>query len=131
MKVAIVGSRTINDEKLVIDFINECHSFDTNYDKIISGGARGVDTIAEKYAKTNCIRTVIFTPDWDKYGNRAGFIRNADIISKCDKCIVVWDGESSGTKHDIKLCTEMRKPCFVFNVSTNEKYELNNELTLF
>lgn len=121
MKIAIVGSRTINDEQLVFDFISECYDFDNRYDKIISGGARGVDKLAEKFAGQNDIKTVIFLPQWDKYGKQAGFIRNADIIVKCDKCICIWDGESSGTKNDIELCERMNKPCYIFNVKTNEK----------
>lgn len=125
MKVAVVGSRSINDRNLIISFIEESHSFDKQYDKLISGGARGVDTIAEDYAKSKGIRTVIFYPDWEKYGNKAGFIRNADIISKCDKCIVIWDGVSSGTEHDIELCEQMKKPCYIYNLSTNEKYSIN------
>lgn len=68
MKVAIVGSRNINDKKLVYNFIKECHEFDSEYDKIISGGAKGVDTIAEEFGKENKIRTIIFLPDWQKFG---------------------------------------------------------------
>jgi hypothetical protein len=130
MKVAIVGSRSIKNEDLVINFIEECHSFDSYNDKIISGGARGVDTIAEKYAKDNNIRTVIFVPNWEKYGNRAGFIRNSDIISKCEKCIIIWDGSSELTKNDIELCEEMRKPCYIYDISKDLKYEINTEIQI-
>lgn len=130
MKVAIVGSRSINNEDLVINFIKEIHDFDPIYDKIVSGGARGVDTIAEKFAKENNIRTIIFVPDWKKYGSNAAFIRNADIIQKCEKCIIIWDGESEVTKNDITLCNEMNKPCYIFNVLTDEKYELNTDIKI-
>lgn len=130
MKVAIVGSRTINDEDLVVKFIEESHSFDPTYDKIISGGSRGVDSIAEKYAKANKIRTVIFVPNWEKYGEQAGFIRNSDIISKCEKCIIIWDGSSELTKNDIELCEEMRKPCYIYDISKDLKYEINTGIKL-
>lgn len=130
MKVAIVGSRSINDENLVIDFINECHEFDKTYDKIISGGMKGVDSIAEKFAKENKIRTTIFVPNWEKYGDQAGFIRNSDIISKAEKCIIIWDGNSILTQNDIELCEQMRKPSYIFDVSKNEKYEINTEIKL-
>lgn len=121
MKIAVVGSRTISDEKLVIQFMLECHEFNTEYDKIISGGARGVDSIAEDFAKEHNIRTKIFKPQWDKYRKQAGFIRNADIIGNCDKCICIWDGESLGTKNDIELCEQMSKPCYVLNIKTGRK----------
>ena len=121
MKIAVVGSRSINNKELVWKFMEECHDFEPEYDKIISGGARGVDSFAEEYAKKNKIRTCIFVPDWEKYGKSAGFIRNADIIGKCDKCICIWDGESKGTLHDIELCEEMGKPCYIYNLKENIK----------
>ena len=121
MKIAVVGSRSITDKNLVISFMEECHLFNYDDDKIVSGGARGVDTIAENYAKEHKMKTAIFKPDWDKYGKSAGMIRNADIIGKCDKCICIWDGESNGTKNDIELCEQMNKPCYILNTSTGEK----------
>lgn len=121
MKIAIVGSRSITDKELVWSFMEECHQFNPELDKIVSGGARGVDSFAEEYAKIHKIRTCIFKPDWEKYGKSAGFIRNADIIGKCDICICIWDGTSHGAKHDITLCEEMGKPCYIYNLKTNEK----------
>lgn len=121
MKVAVVGSRNIHDKELVWSFMEECHKFDSKFDKIVSGGAKGVDTFAEEYAKLHHINTCIFKPDWERFGKSAGLIRNADIIGKCDICICVWDGESKGTLHDIELCEKMNKPCYVYNLKTNEK----------
>lgn len=121
MKIAIVGSRTITDKDLVFGFIEECHNFDSRYDKIVSGGAKGVDSLAEQYASENNIGTIIFKPLWEVYGRKAGIIRNADIIGKCDKCICIWDGESHGAKNDIELCEQMGKPCYIYNLKTNKK----------
>lgn len=124
MKIAIVGSRSINNEELVVNFINECLPDLSIVNLIISGGAKGVDTIAESFAKRNKIKTKIFLPDWNTYGKQAGFIRNSDIISLCDECIVIWDGKSKGAKHDIELCTEMNKKCYVYNLKINKKYKI-------
>lgn len=125
MKVAIVGSKSISNENLVNNYISECLINLSNIDLIISGGAKGVDTIAELYAKNHNIKTKIFHPNWEKYGKQADLIRNSDIISKCEICIIIWDGESLCTKNDIDLCDEMRKPCYVFDISKNKKYKLN------
>lgn len=125
MKVAIVGSKSISNENLINNYISECLTDLSNIDLIISGGAKGVDTIAELFAKNHNIKTKIFYPNWEKYGRQADLIRNSDIISKCEICIIIWDGESLCTKNDIDLCTEMRKPCYIFNVQKNKKYKLN------
>jgi len=115
MKVAIVGSRSFNDYgtlKAVIEMT--CQTYGIEIDTIVSGGARGTDRLGEMFAKEKGYETLIFPADWDKYGKRAGFIRNVEIIDNCDACIAFWDGESHGTKHDIELCQEKNKPCYVY-----------------
>lgn len=82
---------------------------------IVSGGAKGADTMGERYADKFGLDKLIFYPDWNKYGKRAGFLRNIDIIKNCDVCVAFWDGESHGTKHDIDLCKEYNKTCYIVN----------------
>lgn len=113
-KLAIVGSRSI---KKNIDYIIDNFKYIFGSPKlIISGGANGVDKLAENWAKENNIETNIIKPDWVKYGKSAGFIRNEDIIKNCDVCLAIWDGESKGTKHDIDLCEKYQKDIIIFNV---------------
>jgi len=114
MKAAIVGSRGFNDYEIMKRFINDTIQKEgIEIDTVISGGARGADTLGERYAKENNFNTVIFPAEWDKYGKSAGFKRNVTIINNCDVCFAFWDGESHGTKHDITLCKEKNKPCYV------------------
>ena len=112
MKLAIVGSRTFTDyNKLCkcIDFLNTHNNIDT----IISGGARGADTLAKQYAESHNITLLEYKADWDTYGKSAGFIRNKDIIKNSDFVVAFWDGQSRGTKNDIDLCHEYHKSYIV------------------
>jgi hypothetical protein len=112
MKIAIIGSRSFEDYTLL------CNILDKLKDKItliISGGARGADKLAERYAKENSINTTIFLADWEKNGKAAGFIRNQLIIEECDACLAFWDGVSKGTKHSINLCIKHNKPHKIIN----------------
>ena len=112
IKLAIVGSRSFNDyEKLVAEIEDEYG--ECEIETIISGGAKGADSLGACFAKENAIPLVEHKAEWDKYGKSAGFRRNRTIISECTHCIAFWDGESHGTKHDIDLCKEMDKPCKV------------------
>lgn len=114
MKAAIVGSRTFNDYDKLQAFINEvCEKENIVIDTIVSGGAIGADRLGEQYAKNNGITTVVFLAEWNKYGKRAGIIRNVQIIENCDICFAFWDGESLGTKHVIELCEKMNKKCYI------------------
>ena len=102
MKLAVVGSRTFNDYDLLKNKLIQINER-VPITLIISGGAHGADKLAEKWAAENKIETLIFLPDWKKYGKSAGFIRNKDIIQACDAVVAFWDGKSKGTKHMIQL----------------------------
>ncbi len=106
MKMAIIGSRNINDYNLLKNFLN---SLNININKIISGGARGVDTLAEIYAKEYNIPIKIYKAEWDTLGKSAGYIRNRDIITNSDIVVCLWDGISKGTKHSLELAKKLNK----------------------
>jgi len=44
--------------------------------KLVSGGAKGADTLAERFAKELGIDCEVFLADWNKHGKAAGFIHN-------------------------------------------------------
>ncbi len=115
MKIAIVGSHSFNDYAVLKKFIDDtCEAEGITGDAVVSGGARGADALGERYAEEYALDKIIFPADWKKYGKRAGFIRNVDIIKNCDICFAFWDGESHGTKHDIDLCEEHNKKCYIY-----------------
>jgi hypothetical protein len=68
---------------------------------IISGGAKGVDSWAASEATKLGFRVVEFLPEWDKYGKKAGFKRNTDIVEAAEMVVAFWDGKSNGTRDSI------------------------------
>lgn len=109
MKLAIVGSRTFNKYGLLLSAIKEI----PDITEIVSGGAKGADSLAERYAKENNIPLKVFLPDWDTFGRSAGYIRNKQIVDYCAKVLAFWDGISKGTNHSIKLAEDQKKDCIV------------------
>lgn len=87
MKVLICGSRSISDPSVVARAVGKSGIRPTH---IVSGGARGVDTLARFYAETNGIEFTEYLADWDKYGKRAGFMRNCVMVGAADAVIAVW-----------------------------------------
>jgi hypothetical protein len=69
--------------------------------EIVSGGARGVDKLGEKFAKIYDIDLKIFPAKWNEHGKSAGFIRNNDMAKYASALIAFWNGKSKGTKHMI------------------------------
>ena len=96
LRLAVVGSREWTDAHFITEYLN---SFPEDI-TLVSGGARGVDKIAETYAKDRGWETLIILADWSQ-GKGAGFARNADIIANADVVVAFWDGSSKGTKNTI------------------------------
>jgi len=106
MKVAIIGSRNLD--------INIEKHLPKNISLIISGGAIGIDTLAEKYADKNNIPKLIFLPDYQKHGKAAPLIRNKLIVDNADIIIAFWNGFSRGTKHTIDYAKKQGKEVIVY-----------------
>lgn len=100
MKTIIAGSRSITDYKYLLKAIAQ---IDWEITEVISGNARGVDRLGERWARENNIPVRLFFPDWDKWGKSAGFVRNHEMVEEAEALIALWDGESRGTKHTIGL----------------------------
>ncbi len=109
MKLAIVGSRDFDDYEFLKKMI-QYHPCT----QIISGGARGADTLAKRYAVEHGIPLREFIPDWDTFGKSAGFRRNEQIVKACDELVALWDGISRGTKHSIDLADKAGKPVYKY-----------------
>ena len=110
MKLAVIGSRGFDNYELVEKVLNE---YKDKVTLVISGGAKGADTLGEQWAKNNNINTLIYPAEWEKYGKRAGHIRNTDIINSCEFCIAFWDGKSAGTQDSIKKAQQMKKQVLI------------------
>ena len=101
---AVVGSRSFNDYDKLYDIL---HKHIMPYVKsgipvrIVSGGATGADTMAERFAEECGIEYWVIRPDWKGQGSNAGFLRNITIIDSSDEVVALWDGTSGGTAHTI------------------------------
>jgi hypothetical protein len=56
----------------------------------------------------------VFYPDWDKYGKKAGPLRNELIIQSADLVLAFWDGTSRGTKSSIDFALKYKKELRVY-----------------
>ena len=103
MKLLIAGSRTIKDFDLS-PYITD------DVDTILTGGAKGIDTIAEQYAKEHGLDLVVIKPQYDLYGKGAPIVRNKTLAENCDMALIIWDGTSKGTKFTADYVQKLGKP---------------------
>lgn len=81
MHVLITGSRDWSNIKAITDKLDDL--FDNDSKLIIChGDARGADRIAADYARRMNIPVRSFPANWDKYGKRAGVIRNQQMLDE-------------------------------------------------
>ena len=109
-KVIIAGSRGFSNYKLLRE---QCNKFlrekrKTSNIIIVSGNARGADTLGEKYAQDEGFTLEIYPAQWKKFGKRAGYRRNEQMAEVADALIAFWDGSSKGTKHMIDIMEDKK-----------------------
>ena len=118
MKVAIVGGRTYTNYAEMKTKMNRWRRGRlVGIDLIISGGARGADTLAERYAKDNNIPFIVYVADWDGLGKKAGAIRDEYIAAACDHLIAFPTKVSVGTWITIRHARRKKKAVTVYKVT--------------
>ena len=116
MNIGIVGGRDFKDYDLLKEKLVEFIGVNNiTVDAIVSGGAKGTDTLAEKFAEDTGVQMVVFKPEFDRYGRRAALERNTLIIDHSDIVFAFWDGKSKGTLDSITKAKKMEKKLFIIS----------------
>lgn len=116
-KVIIAGSRTFEDYRLLEKTLDQMYSEPI---EVVCGGAHGADNFGRLWAAKKGYEVKTFIPQWQQEGKQAGFNRNVEMADYCDEAICVWDGESKGTAHMIRIVEGLGKPCHVLRFNKNE-----------
>lgn len=120
MKVIVAGSRDITDYDVVRKALDEARENGLEITTIIEGGAKGVDSLAARYATEHSIEHIRVPADWKRYGRGAGRKRNEQMAAMGDALIAIWDGKSSGTRHIIE-CARQRSLLMTVMFANNSK----------
>ena len=113
MKVLVVGSRGILNFDLSEYIPRET-------ELIISGGGKGIDSIAEEYADKHKISKLIIRPQYNKYKKAAPLKRNEIMVELADIVIAVWDGKSRGTAYTVDYAKKQNKEVILVNEVIND-----------
>lgn len=117
--ILVCGSRTFTNYTLLSHILDiTCNGFTDIC--IVSGGCRGADLLAKQYALNHNFKYVEFPADWNRYGKRAGYIRNDAMhryISEHEKrkVIAFWDGQSKGTALNFDLARKYGNKLHIIN----------------
>lgn len=126
MKTIIAGSRGIKSYRDVCLAVRES-GFADSITEVVSGGAAGVDSLGERWARTRNLPVKHFLPDWKAHGKAAGIIRNHQMGDYAQALIAVWDGKSKGTKDMIDYAKKKGLKVFVSLWTEKPKYETGSK----
>lgn len=125
----VAGSRGYSDYDemcRVLDYVLQNQVAQGKRIVIVSGGARGADALAERYADERGYEKHIMNAKWYKedgsFDKSAGYRRNKEMhlyiaMPSANKrgCICFWDMSSPGTKHNFQLAKDYGTPLKVFD----------------
>jgi len=99
IKLIIAGSREFHSDEaweLLNKEVDEYISLLNDKDiEVISGGARGADSMGSTYAQNHEYPVKYFIPDWNGLGKKAGMVRNQEMAKYATHCIVFMVKEGS------------------------------------
>jgi len=135
MKLIIAGSRHYSSAfdivKLAFDFIPELRAAYAadEITEVVSGTAEGIDKGGERWARNAKCKmdgqgplVVRFPPDWEKLGKAAGPVRNRQMAEYGDALLLIWDGESAGSKNMKLQMEKLGKPIYEVVFRGPKKY---------
>ena len=112
MRILVCGGRDFNSRALLNKALQPYASKDNI---IIQGSARGADDLAKIWAVDNDIEFKNYPADWNKYGKRAGYIRNVQMLNEGKPDLVIAFPGGKGTQMMINLAESAGIPVVKIN----------------
>jgi hypothetical protein len=113
MNIIVCGGRDYNDYQQLSNVLNEVIRTIDDKVNIISGMARGADSLAVQYAKEHNIDCIGFPAQWDKYGLSAGYRRNEQMLIEGKPNLVIAFPGGKGTQHMIQITKSHNIPIYI------------------
>lgn len=107
-RLIVAGSRNFNNYELLKQKCDSLLSQKrlTHSIVIVSGTARGADTLGEQYAHERGYAVERYPADWEHDDKAAGPIRNSQMAAHADALVAFWEGKSRGTRDMIEKAKE-------------------------
>lgn len=115
MKLAIVGSREFENYDILCAEVAKIQK-KQKIDLIVSGGAKGADSLAKKYAALNRIPLMEFLPDYERCGRYAPLQRNTLIVQNANCVLAFVSASSKGTWDTIRKAESAGKRVIIVKV---------------
>lgn len=114
--IFVCGGRDFTDKDFLFDTLDRelgglgTPEFDQCPPTIISGGARGADTLAIDWAVINCCHFIEELADWNTHGKKAGILRTLKIFNDYKPDLVIAFPGGKGTKFTVEEAKKRNIP---------------------
>ncbi len=115
MKVIIAGDREFTNYFKMVGWMI-CINRMWNISEVVSGEARGSDTMGERWAEEEGLPVQPFPAEWERFGNGAGALRNAKMGDYGDALVAFVAPKSKGTVNMMQIMRDFGKPAVVIPV---------------
>ena len=120
-KVIVAGSRTYNNKNFIYNKLDMLRSKIDKPIQIVSGLAKGVDSIAVDYAKDKNLSIKTFEALWNEHGKKAGILRNIEMGNYADALVAFRLDNSVGTSHMIDYAKSKNLKVRIYEISSTKK----------
>lgn len=131
LRVIIAGGRDFDNYTLLCSKLDKILSrvCQTHEIHIVCGIARGADMLGAEYAKARNYTVDSYPAEWNRYGKRAGYIRNEQMANNADALVAFWDTQSKGTSHMIMLAREkqLKVRVILYDRYTHDEVRLHDD----
>lgn len=130
--IAIVGSRSFSNLDLLNEVMSEIIKKEGNFTNVVSGGAKGCDTLANEWATSNDVNMIVFLPKYENFPSKKKWMapkeRNTLIVENSDIVLAFWDMKSTGTKDTIDKSVERNKKVYLYDITENKLVLYNDKV---
>ena len=109
MRVLVCGGRDYVNAREAFTLLDRIHAIEP-ITCIIQGEARGADSLAKTWAMNRGIACDSYPANWNKFGKRAGHIRNTQMLEEGRPDKVVAFPGGAGTDNMIRISRAGKVP---------------------
>jgi hypothetical protein len=118
MKVIVAGCRMFANKDFLYEQMDQMYT--GLISEVVCGMARGVDSLGRSWAIDRKIPVKEFPANWERYGKRAGILRNQQMADYADRAIIFWDYASKGTENMIKEMRNRSKLAIIIPITIEQ-----------
>ena len=111
MKILVCGGRDYYDENKIMEVLTDVIGLEKNVLVIHGACKTGTDSIVQKFCDSYLVTTKPYPANWEKFGRRAGPIRNQQMLDdNPDIDVFIAFPGGAGTKDMVKKAMQSKIP---------------------